>query len=560
MSTKMIGLDLGQREVRAWQMEVSFSKRESRAVYRQPINQLEDEELLDAQLRTAYELLEREGLEKESYALALPRTLTSVLRHSLPAGQIKLIDEILPGELEDLLPFDHEDLFYDYQITHLDESLIELLVVYTLHEDFEDFIQRCESVGIDPKVLTLGGIYTHDWLVEYLGSASPAEKVLEHSLETPLDASDELIERSQPSSLTVFLDIGEQGAEWVVYRGDRLCHIQRADIGGGAVTQALAQTFKVDYDSAEEGKLSEARWVRPEALRLIEDPKSNRLASALNQVVEDALHPLKRELARSLMDCEQRFGASVGEVYLMGGGSKLKGLDLLLADQLMLKVSALPPSQEMTAVLDYERVDGTQDYLAFVMARGLAKRLYNRSINLRRGPYSYAGDSGLFRGLTFAICLTLLAIVGLQGGRLYMEQSAALDELAALNREVDELGQSLFGSEGMELETIQLKVQSAKETKVLIPEVSAFATLGELSRSIGQDINIEIDSIDINLKPGGRGSMRFRGKTQTIGDVSSIMSAVKETTCFAERAKQDKVRNSTDGRRIFTITSSSSCK
>jgi Tfp pilus assembly PilM family ATPase len=555
MSTKMIGLDLGQREVRAWQMEVSFSKRESRSILRRSIEQLEDEELLDAQLRTAFELLDREGLERESYALAMPRTLTSVLRHSLPAGQIKLIDEVLPGELEDLLPFDYDDLFYDYQITHLTESTIELLIVYTLREDFEDFMMRCESVGLDPRVLTLGGIYAHDWLKDYLDNSSVITQTLEHSLESP-----DLTEHSAITPLRVFLDVGEQGSEWVIYQGDRLCHIQRADVGGGSLTQALAQTFKVDYNSAEEGKLSEARWIRPEALRLIEEPQSNRLASTLNGVIVDTLQPLKRELARSLMYCEQKFDASVDEIYLMGGGSRLRGLDQLLADDLMLKVSRLPISQEMSQVLEHDRIDGAQDYLAFVMARGLAKRLYNRSINLRRGPYSYAGDSGLFRGLTIAICLTLLAIVGLQGGRLYMEQTAALDELAQLNREVDQLGQSLFDREGLELETIQLKVDSAKETKVLIPEVSAFATLGELSRHIGQDINIEVDSIDINLKPGGRGSIRFKGKTESIGDVSSIMSAVKKTTCFAERAKQDKVRKSTDGRRIFTITSSSSCK
>ena len=159
-----------------------------------------------------------------------------------------------------------------------------------------------------------------------------------------------------------------------------------------------------------------------------------------------------------------------------------------------------------------------------------------------------------------AICFTLLAIVGLQGARLYMEQVTALDELAQLNHEVEQLGQSLFGREGLELDTIKVKVDSARKTRVLIPEVSAFATLGELSRYIDRNINIEVDFIDINLTPGGRGSLNVKGKTQSIGDVSSIMSAVKKTTCFAERAKQDKVRKSTDGRHKFTITSSSNCK
>ena len=45
MATKIIGFDLGQREVRAWQMEVGFSKRESVACYHRPVTALEGESL-----------------------------------------------------------------------------------------------------------------------------------------------------------------------------------------------------------------------------------------------------------------------------------------------------------------------------------------------------------------------------------------------------------------------------------------------------------------------------------------------------------------------------------
>lgn len=551
MSTKMIGLDLGQREIRAWQIEAGFSKYESRAAYHIPVIPHEGEDLLSAQLRSAVTLLEREGLSRESYALAVPRSLTSVLRHSLPVAQLKMLDEILPGELEDLLPFDYEDLFYDYQIIHKSETDIELLIVYTLREEFDYFMDQCQFAGLDPKVMTLGGLYVHDWLIEHLVVPGSEEPQLD-------DLSLEGIAPTRP--LRVFLDIGESGSEWLIFQGDRLCHIQRADVGGGSVTSSLAQTFKVDEVSAEEGKLSEARWVHPSALALIEDPAGSRLSGAMNQVIEDSLRPLFSELGRSLIYVEENFNTSVDRLYLTGGGSALRGMDDLISHRLMVSVEPLPPSLELGRILPPDREDGSRDYIAFSMARGLAKRLYNRSINLRRGAYSYAGDSGVLKGLLVATVLTLIAVVGFQGGRIYLEHNAALSELNQLNAEVKQLGLDLFNDDTLELDTIKVKVESAKDAKVLIPETTALSTLGELSRDIDTDINIEVDSISINLKPGGRGQLNLKGKTQSIGDVSSIMTAVKKTTCFGEQAKQNRDQKSVDGRRVFTITSSSNCK
>lgn len=556
MSTKMIGLDLGQREVRAWQIEAGFSKYESRAAFHMPIQRDDDEELIDAQLRAAIALLEREDLERDSYALAIPRSLTSVLRHTLPAAQIKMIDEILPGELEDLLPFDYEDLFYDYQIVSQDENELDLLIVYTLRDEFDEFMERCQRTGLDPKVITLGGLYVHDWLREHLASTPSSSPLSEPRFE--IDALEPDTAPVEP--LKVLLDVGERGAEWLIFQGERLCHIQRADVGGGAITTALAETFKVDEGSAEEGKLSEARWVNPDALRLIEDSHLNKLSTAMNTVIEESLRPLFSEVSRSFLYAEERFGASVSQLYLTGGGARLKGFGDLLAHRLMVKVNPLPSSPEMTRILSAERADGARDYIAFSMARGLAKRLYNKSVNLRRGPHSYSGDSGVLRGLFIAVSIALIAIVALQGGRLHLERAAALAELKQLNEEVSDLGQRLFDDKDLELDTIKVKIETVKETKVLIPETSALSTLGELSRDIDSEINIEIDSIKINLNPGGRGQLNLRGKTQSIGDVSSIMDAVKKTTCFGAQAKQTNDQKSTDGRRVFTITSSSSCK
>ena len=541
MATTMIGLDLGLREVRAWQLEVSFSKRESKASLRRPVELLEGEERLDAQLRTAAELLDREGLGREAYALAIPRSITSVLTHRLPSAQLKMLDEILPGELEDLLPFDSDDLFYDYQVSHRGEQELELLIVYTLRSEFDDFMRRCTAVGLDPKVVTLGGIYAHNLILDSVHNTAEDEASSQRDLE-------------------VLLDIGESGAEWVIYQGERLFHIQRADVGGGSITSALSETFRVDEESAEQGKLSEARWMRPEALNLIDDANGLQLASAFNRVIEESLAPLLGELGRSFAYCERIYGMNISKVHITGGGSRLKGIGQLISDRLMVRVVALSPQTEMLPHLSSAEVDGVHDYLAFAMAHGLAKRLHVRTINLRKSEHQYSGDSGLVRGLVIALMLTLLAVAGLQGSRIYVEHESARAELIELEREVSDLGQRLFGSEGMELDTIKAKVESAKKAKVLIPDVSVLSVLKDLSTYIEKRDGLELDNLSINLKPSGRGSLMMKGKAGTIGDVSMIISAVKKSSCFAERVKKEKVTKAIDDRKSFHITSSSTCQ
>lgn len=534
MATKIIGLDLGQREVRAWLMEVGFSSRESKASFYRTIVPLEGETKLDSQLRTAKELLDIEQLTHETYALSLPRSLTSVLTHKLPIGQLKLIDEVLPGELEDLLPFENDEIIYDYQVIHVDEKEVEILVAYAVQEEFEQFFSTSLQAGIDPKVLTLGGLYTDSFVPEsLLGDLSHI----------------------------VILDLGESGAEWSNYLGGELRYLQRSDTGGYAITQKLAETFKVDDDKeAEEGKLSEARWVNPESLAKLVDKNSLQLTQKINESIEEALAPLRGELIRSFAFSEFTLGVPIETIYILGGSSRLEGIEAYLEDALNIPVRHLNFPTDMTETLKPNRRDGHQDYLAFLMADGLARRLYTQTINFRKNEFSYSRDSGIIRSLAIAISLTIFCLVTLQGIRLYFEQLDALQEIAQLESEVEQLGLSLLGKEGLELDTLKFKVNSSKEKKVLVPEVSVFDTLGELSKFISKDIEVELNRITISLNPNGRGSLEMQGKTTTVGNVSAVIDAVEQTSCFSDRVKKDKVSKSVDERTAFRVTASSTCK
>ena len=399
--------------------------------------------------------------------------------------------------------------------------------------EFIEFMTQCEQAGIDPKVLSLGGLYTDSLM--------------------PKPKYDDL-------SLRVLLDIGEHGSEWSFYVGEQLRHMQRCDTGGYAITEHLAEVFRVDDEMAEVGKLSEARWLSPEGLQLIPNDSNLKLAQAMNEAIESALMTLKVELMRSFAYSESLYGLPLELVYITGGGSRLPGIEQYLQRALLTTIVPLPVPEEMSGVLRGPRIDGAQDYLAFAMADGLARRLYSQSINFRKGEFSYSRNSGVLRSVAISISIAIFCILALQGARLYIEQVNALKQIAQLEADVEQLGQALIGKEGLELDTLKFKVNSAKEGRVLVPETSALDTLGEVSKFITKDTEVELDRLTITLAPSGRGSLEMRGKTETVGDVSAVIAAVEKTSCFSERVKKDKVSKSVDNRTSFRVTASSKCK
>ena len=74
----------------------------------------------------------------------------------LPAGVEKKVAEVLPGELETLLPFDIDDAIVDYQIVGKDESVISLMTVAAPRANVAARLRELEEAGVDPRELAVG--------------------------------------------------------------------------------------------------------------------------------------------------------------------------------------------------------------------------------------------------------------------------------------------------------------------------------------------------------------------------------------------------------------------
>lgn len=533
MATKMVGLDLGAREVRVCEVLVGFSGPELKGVYAAPVSPEPEEDPLRARVRAAVELLAARKLLHEPLACAFPRELTSTVVIEMPFNQPRRVAEVLPFELDDALPFEVEQVvFADQLVGARGEGGVEVLVAYAMRERFEEVLAEMSTQGLNPKLLTLSGLT--------FGQLAPAPA---------------------PGQALAVLDLGARGAEWAILDSSGVRRVHRVDVGGEALTRAMSELYSIEEGRAEDLKLRDrnVRLLTPEQLAAVPEHLSAQVGR-LQALLEGALAPVTQELARSLAAAEAALGVEVGALALVGGAASLPGLAAHLEARLGLRASLAAPPADLEALSSaVDRGGAQRAHVAYAMAMTLARRLDRKTANFRAGAFAYQGDSDALRG-AFAWLFVALALSGtLHVTRLSGEVDSLAREVAALQEEGRALSRALMGAE-LEPSTLKTRVKAQQAVAADVPEVSALDTLGELSEAISREVSVELDTLNVALPPGGRGRIELIGKARDVAEVSAVQAALEASSCFSSKVKKDQVSKAVDGRTKFRITAAASCK
>jgi Tfp pilus assembly PilM family ATPase len=533
MATKMVGLDLGAREVRVCEVLVGFSGPELKGVYSAPVSPEPDEDPLRARLRAAVELLGARKLLHEPIACAFPRELTSTLVIEMPFSQPKRVAEVLTFELDDALPFEVEEVvFADQLVGATKAGGVEVFVGYAMRERFEAVFAEMSALGLNPKLLTLSGL-TFGQLV----ALPPAGQA------------------------TVVLDLGARGAEWAILDASGVRRVHRVNAGGEDLTRAMSELYGIEEGRAEDLKLRDrnVRLLTPEQRASVPEALSAQVGR-LQSLLEAALAPILQELARSLASVESALGLEVAELHLVGGGANLGGLAPYLEGRLGVRVVGAPVPPDLEQLTPASERGGAQRlHAAYAMAMTLARRQDRKMANFRAGPFAYQGDSDALRGAFVWLFVSLVLSATLHGARLSAEVDSLGREVEALEEEGRALSRTLMGSE-LEASILKARVTAQQAVAADVPEVSALDTLGELSEAISREVSVELDTLNVALPPGGRGRIELTGKAKDVGEVSAVQAALEASSCFASKVKKDQVSKSVDGRTKFRITAAASCK
>lgn len=551
MATKIVGLDLGTHSVKVCELVSAFRNYELVGFGSEPVAIAADDQAELGEIAAAAQrLIERRGLTNETIICALPPSMVSSVTLEFPFDKPKQIQATLAFELDEVIPFDVEDVVHDYQIIETrDDGTSRVLVSFVPEEALTEFLAVLEGVGIDPKIVSVGSLAWFNLYESVLGESTEAVAVL---------------------------DIGHTHSELCIFDEAAPSNIRDIPVGGRHVTAALAEVFKVEGEQAERGKLAEGMIVRGETETSVQGESAPSRQQLISDTCRGAMWPVVREVRRSLAAHSIQAGHPVSRVLITGGGSQLNGLDRWLQEHVGVKVEHLDPLQGGFNKLA-EGGDRLRPYAGRALALGLRTVQRQSQLNFRKGDHAYTGDFGFLRGrlITLAVSMVMIivlaAMVALSRKQvLEAKHQNLLDKSAALSVEIfgrERCEEASDCESNVEMQCIENvciadaqgladTVTASRKEEAAIPEVSAFEVLRDLSEQISFDLKVDVDQLDIDMS---RNKMALRGRTESGGDVERLVDSIKKTQCFSSRVNKEKVEKAMDDRTKFRLSATSNC-
>ncbi len=227
MAYLMIGLDRGSCEVKAVVLEKSFRGYEVKGTRMVRVPQ-------DGAAPPTGEAIEAAvaGIVEEfdpgavGYVTDFPGRKASTWFVELPFTDQRRIDQTLPFELENYVPFDLDDMVLDYRVIRSESGRSRVLAALAPRGEVGSTLQALKKLKVDPRAIILDG----DALA-HVPPGKNADKTL------------------------AIVDIGHTQTIVTIRSGGQTDFIRAIPRGGLQVTQAVMRAFGVNYRTAEAMKI-----------------------------------------------------------------------------------------------------------------------------------------------------------------------------------------------------------------------------------------------------------------------------------------------------------------
>jgi general secretion pathway protein L len=540
MPQRILGLDMGHWSVKAVLMESRFRAIQVVDCLEVPLSP-ETEGQLDLRDRQAVALemlLSRLPARPDVVSTCVPADAATIHWVPLPFADPRKVQQVLPGELEDLIPFELSDCIFAYEISS-SETGPEALVAIAKQSTVGNLLSFLDGFGLDPRHLSVDAIdlytlYTH-FLRDDDSRAERPPDVDEARIEAPVDAT------AKVSSVRLIVDIGHARSLILAATDDRVLYARSIANGGQGLTQAIRDAYGITLQEAEEGKHADA---------FIESslhPAPSDAAQRMSQIVYQSIRPITQEIRRSLQYIRQKRQLSVTRIDLVGGGSKVRNLANHLAEHLQIPVAHGAAVEQAVA----RSVEGPRR-AAFALPLALAIQASPehdiKEIQLRNGPFRYSG--GLEHLQT-----RMPAIAAASGILVFLWILVAVVQYQLIGRREKDVDQQVcsitkevIGREECELAVaLSLMREPSGELGVFeLPKHSASFYAADLSERIPEGAleGTLFSELDITTNRA-----RVSGTTDSFDSVDKIVAEYRKNPCYQD-VRKSKIDKGSDGRGV----------
>lgn len=508
MPQTLLGIDIGSYSVKIAEIERSFKGFEFVNFYERRIAY---NELLKAEESVAVTLqgmIDDFGLRWDQVICGYPGHKVTARYLSLPFGGLKKISQTLEFELEGYVPFDLEGLVIDYHILNSTKNSSEMLVFYTLKEEFAGWLQLLQNCKVDPKVAAVEG-------VEFLNLVC--------------------LGMVPPDGAYCVLDIGHAKTNLMIARGKTLTFVRSLNLGGKNITQSVQKALGVPPEEAERLKIEMGEILSEEGSQAHDD-----LSRQVCEKIKERVDELVLQIKQVFFAYQDQMKESVAGIYLCGGTSRIPGLDRYLSSRLKQNVSHI----DCTA-FPFSRLGKVASHRA-VMVPGLALALRGvaqarmPAVDLRQGEFAFKGDiqklGGSLRHVGISVGLILLLGLSYFGVKHYIFSK----QLDLLNGEAAEMVQKVLpkveekdiATPAKALKLLQTRKGVMEKRAAKLSEIEGFGVLDmlkEISVKVPARKDIRLDIEDFSLKDG---RISLAGKADSFIAVDKIKTALENSGYF----------------------------
>lgn len=527
MPQRILGLDLGSYSIKVAEVVKGFKSFELVHFYEKPVQYndvLTPEESLAAAVQG---VIEDNGLKWDEIITAMPGDKVAARLITLPFGNRRKIDQTINFEIEDFIPFELDEVVYDYHANIIDKNFSEVLVTYANKGEFVKMLTLLNNSGVDPRIICIEG-------AEFIN--------LMHFGLVP------------PETSYAIIDIGHTKTNVTIGKGKRLILTRSISVAGKTINAAISEKLSVPIDEAARLKV-EAGHITEE-----ENPDADNITKGINESIKSVIDDLLIHIRQTFFSYKDEEGEAVSGVYLCGGTSRLPGLDQYISYKLRQNVTFLDCTD-----FHFSRIDKTEVHPGLIaQALSLALRGVaiggGSGINLRTGEFVYRGSvkklSGGMRQAGVAISLVFfLGIVyfGVQYCALKKKtETISTDITTIISRALPNIDKKMIRSPEAGIAMLQGRKSEIIEEITKLDEalgIPALDILKEITVSLPgrDDITININKLTLN---GDR--VKIQGMTSSFEQVDIIEDSIEKSIFFVD-VNRDNMSKGTKGEIKFSI-------
>lgn len=161
---------------------------------------------------------------------------------------------------------------------------------------------------------------------------------------TAVAAAQVVLNRDAKAQGSLMIDIGGGTADYVLYEDGMIAASGCVPLGGDHISQDVAMALQIPHSRAEQLKVTEGSClyedVSPTDMLRIEDDNGFVLGEVERAFLNEVIYLRTREILEQVRDrCKNHIGRLAAGVYLTGGTSLLKGIDVVARDVFERKVT-----------------------------------------------------------------------------------------------------------------------------------------------------------------------------------------------------------------------------